>query len=89
MRSYCEVIVSLRNKGPEAYKPDTYGHTIYITRRVNAEGGGGYKIADYQKKTVTTKRDEIAAICDHFGIQMDNPVNVSIDTSRTCVGLPN
>lgn len=68
--------MSLRNKGPEAYKADTYGHTIFITRRVNAEGGGGYKIADYQKKTVTTKRDEIAAICDHFGIQMDNPVNV-------------
>jgi chromosome segregation ATPase len=76
--SSAEVTITLRNKGPDAYKPDVYGKAIYVTRRINAEGGGGYKLADWNKKTVSTQRAELASLCDHFQIQVDNPVNVRI-----------
>jgi hypothetical protein len=28
------------------------------------------------KTTVSTKREELSAICDHMNIQVDNPLNV-------------
>lgn len=74
--SSCEVTLALRNKGDEAYKSGIYGKTIFITRRTSADGGGGYKIANWEKKTIFTTRSELSAICDHFQIQVDNPVNV-------------
>lgn len=75
--SFAEVTLALRNKGEDAFKADQYGKMIYITRRIQAAGGSSYKIANFEKKVVTTQRSEVAAICDHFMIQMENPVNVS------------
>lgn len=77
-----EVIVSLRNKGAEAYKPEIYGNKIYITRRITSEGSSNYKIAGSDRKTISTKRNELAAICDYFQIQVDNPVNVGTSTRQ-------
>ena len=71
------VTLALRNKGQEAFKPDVYGKMIYITRTITRpEGKSSYKIANYLKKKVSTTRDELSAICDHFNIQVENPVNV-------------
>ena len=81
------VTLALRNKGQEAFKPDVYGKMIYITRTITRpEGKSSYKIANYLKKKVSTTRDELSAICDHFNIQVENPVNVgSPSLSRCCI----
>ncbi|GJE88371.1 hypothetical protein PsYK624_044540 [Phanerochaete sordida] len=75
-QSASEVTVMLKNQGEDAYKHDVYGDTIVITRRFTKEGSSSYKIKSKDGKVVSTKRDELSAICDHMNIQVDNPMNI-------------
>ncbi|GBE83226.1 Structural maintenance of chromosomes protein [Sparassis crispa] len=75
-QSVAEVTVCLKNQGEEAYKPKDYGKTIVITRRFTREGSSSYKIKSKEGKVVSTKREELSAICDHMNIQVDNPMNI-------------
>lgn len=47
-----------------------------ITRRFTKEGSSSYKIKSKDGKTISTKKDELSAICDHMNIQVDNPLNI-------------
>ncbi|KAF8527504.1 P-loop containing nucleoside triphosphate hydrolase protein [Hysterangium stoloniferum] len=71
-----EVSITLKNQGEESFKPDIYGKSIIVTRRFSKEGSSSYKIKNADGKTISTKRDELSAICDHMNIQVDNPMNV-------------
>ncbi|KAJ6585226.1 P-loop containing nucleoside triphosphate hydrolase protein [Mycena capillaripes] len=71
-----EVTISLKNQGEEAYKPKEYGKSIVITRRFTKEGNSSWKIKSKDGRVISTKKDELAAICDHMNIQVDNPMNV-------------
>ena len=51
--SSSDVIIKLRNRGPEAYRSQEYGESIIVERRITAEGGGGYKIKSAAGKLVT------------------------------------
>ena len=66
----------LKNQGDEAYKPQEYGKSIVITRRFTKDGNSSYKIKSKDGRVISTKKDELSAICDHMGIQVDNPLNV-------------
>lgn len=68
--------ITIKNQGEEAYKPKEYGKSILITRRFSKEGSSTWKIQSKDGKTISTKKDELAAICDHMNIQVDNPMNV-------------
>lgn len=68
--------ISLKNQGEEAYKPKEYGKSIVITRKFTREGSSTWKIQSKDGRTISTKRDELSAICDHMNIQVDNPMNV-------------
>lgn len=82
-----EVRVHLRNCGADAFRPDVYGDTITIERRLNADGGGSWKIRGTHGRVVSTKREELDAICDHANIQVDNPMNIlSQDAARQFLG---
>lgn len=76
--------MKITNKGPDAYKPDVYGEHIIIERRISKDGASGYKIKSSSTgKTISTKREELAAICDHMSIQVDNPLTIlSQDSAR-------
>ncbi|KAK0450388.1 uncharacterized protein EV420DRAFT_1706032 [Desarmillaria tabescens] len=69
-QSVAEVIIHLKNQGEETYKPHEYGKTIVI------DGSSSWKIQNKEGKVISTKRDELSAICDHMNIQVDNPMNV-------------
>ncbi|KAH7914281.1 P-loop containing nucleoside triphosphate hydrolase protein [Hygrophoropsis aurantiaca] len=71
-----EVTISLKNQGEEAYKPKEYGKSIVITRKFTKEGSSSWKIKSKDGRVISTKKDELAAICDHMNIQVDNPMNV-------------
>jgi chromosome segregation ATPase len=71
-----EVTITIKNQGEEAYKPKEYGKSIIITRRFTKEGSSSWKIKSKDGKVISTKKDELAAICDHMNIQVDNPMNV-------------
>ncbi|KAK0503863.1 P-loop containing nucleoside triphosphate hydrolase protein [Armillaria luteobubalina] len=71
-----EVTIQIKNQGEEAYKPKEYGRSIVITRKFTKEGNSSWKIKSKDGKVISTKKEELAAICDHMNIQVDNPMNV-------------
>jgi structural maintenance of chromosomes protein 6 len=71
-----EVTISIKNQGEEAYKPNEYGKSIFITRKFSKEGSSSWKIMSKDGRIISNKRDEVSAICDHMNIQVDNPMNV-------------
>ncbi|TFK52189.1 P-loop containing nucleoside triphosphate hydrolase protein [Heliocybe sulcata] len=89
-QSVSEVSISLKNQGEEAYKPESYGKSIVVTRRFTKEGSSSYKIKSKDGRVVSTKREELAAICDHMNIQVDNPMNVlTQDSARQFLSAAN
>ena len=67
------VQLKLRNEGADAFKPDQYGHTITIERRINKSGSAGYKFMDKNGKVVSTKCDELRGLQSYINAHMDNP----------------
>ncbi|GBE84843.1 Structural maintenance of chromosomes protein [Sparassis crispa] len=86
-QSVAEVTVCLKNQGEEAYRPKDYGKTIVITRRFTRQGSSSYKIKSNEGKVISTKREELSAICDHMNTQVDNPMNIlNQDAARQFLG---
>lgn len=78
-----EVSVRIQNKGQDAFKPKAYGDSIVITRRLTADGASQYKLKAANGALVSTKRQELTRILDHYNIQIDNPVMIlNQETSR-------
>lgn len=71
-----QVTVQLKNKGEDAYKPREYGDSIVIQRKFTKEGNTIWKIMSKAGKVISSKKEEVSAICDHMNIQVDNPMNV-------------
>ncbi|KAG9315735.1 P-loop containing nucleoside triphosphate hydrolase protein [Chiua virens] len=71
-----EVTIVLKNQGEEAFKPKEYGKSIVIRRTFTRDGSSSWKIMSKDGTVISNKRDELAAICDHMNIQVDNPMNV-------------
>ncbi|TRM64138.1 hypothetical protein BD626DRAFT_401409 [Schizophyllum amplum] len=89
-QSVAEVSIMLKNQGDEAYKPREYGKSIVITRRFTKDGNSSWKIKSKDGRVVSTKKDELSAICDHMGIQVDNPLNVlTQDSARQFLSAAN
>lgn len=85
-----EVVLWIKNRGPEAFKHDVYGDRIIVERRINADGGGHWKMKNAQGKMISSKRDELNAFCDHTNIQVDNPMNVlTQDSARQFLSSSN
>ena len=83
-----EVSITLKNGGHEPYRSNTYGDSITITRRLQ-ENGGTYKIKNGDGKIVSSVKTELDAITDHFGIDVDNPMNILTQgkTLRSSFGI--
>ncbi|KAI8148037.1 P-loop containing nucleoside triphosphate hydrolase protein [Fennellomyces sp. T-0311] len=77
------ITIHITNRGPDAFRHDVYGDTIIVDRKLLLDGTGQYKIKNSSKKVISTKREELTAICDHLSIQVDNPLTVlSQDNAR-------
>uniref|UniRef100_A0AAR2JEX8 Structural maintenance of chromosomes protein 6 n=1 Tax=Pygocentrus nattereri TaxID=42514 RepID=A0AAR2JEX8_PYGNA len=74
--SSAEISITLRNRGQDAYKPDVFGQSITIDLRISSEGLRTYKLKSKTGLLVSSKKEELVAILDHFNIQVDNPVSV-------------
>jgi structural maintenance of chromosomes protein 6 len=75
------------NGGDEGYKPELFGDVIIIERRFSKDGSSGYKIKAKNGSVVSTKREELQEILDHFNLQVDNPLTVlTQDTARQFLG---
>lgn len=86
LRSKAEVTIVLKNQGEEAYKPKEYGKSIVIRRSFTRDGSSSWKIMSKDGTLISSKRDELAAICDHMNIQVDNPMNVLTQGITLAIG---
>ncbi|XP_030643222.1 structural maintenance of chromosomes protein 6 [Chanos chanos] len=74
--SSADVSITLRNRGQDAFKPEVYGQAITIELRISSEGLRTYKLKSKTGQLVSTKKEELVSILDHFNIQVDNPVSI-------------
>ncbi|KAJ3246961.1 Structural maintenance of chromosomes protein 6 [Chytriomyces hyalinus] len=82
-KNVASVSISIHNRGPEAFKPEVYGQTITIERKILRDGSGSYKIMDANGETKANKKEELTAILDHMSISIDNPLSIlTQDKSR-------
>lgn len=70
--------ITLYNEGDDAYEPKRYGDLIAVERIIKRSNGAStYKISNATtKKTISTKKSDLALITDHFDIQVDNPIAI-------------
>ncbi|NXA78790.1 SMC6 protein, partial [Thryothorus ludovicianus] len=71
-----EISITLRNQGRDAFKPELYGASITVNQRINRDGSRTCKLKSKSGAIVSSKKEELIGILDHFNIQVDNPVSV-------------
>uniref|UniRef100_A0A673JTM7 Structural maintenance of chromosomes protein 6 n=1 Tax=Sinocyclocheilus rhinocerous TaxID=307959 RepID=A0A673JTM7_9TELE len=74
--SSADVSITLRNRGRDAYKPEVFGQSIIVDLRISSEGMRTYKLRSKTGRLVSSKKEELISILDHFNIQVDNPVSI-------------
>uniref|UniRef100_U3EQP1 Structural maintenance of chromosomes protein 6 n=2 Tax=Micrurus TaxID=8634 RepID=U3EQP1_MICFL len=75
-QSSADVSITLRNRGEDAFKPEQYGDCITINQHITSEGHRSYKLKSNTGVLISSKKEELTAILDHFNIQVDNPISV-------------
>ena len=84
------ITVKIKNQGDGAYMPDEYGKAIIVERSFSKNGTGSFKIKSEKGRIISTKKADLEEICDHFALQMDNPMNVlSQDMARQFISGSN
>ncbi|NWV57009.1 SMC6 protein, partial [Daphoenositta chrysoptera] len=71
-----DISITLRNQGRDAFKPELYGTSITVNQRINQDGSRTYKMKSKSGNLISSKKEELMGILDHFNIQVDNPVSV-------------
>lgn len=80
--SYAIVEVEIKNEGDEPFKPDIYGDSIIIERRIT-QTTGSTVMKDHRGRKVAGRKDELRELVEHFNIDVENPcVIMSQDKSR-------
>ncbi|CAK9135142.1 unnamed protein product [Ilex paraguariensis] len=80
--SYALVHVEMKNHGDDAFKPETYGDTIVIERRITSSTSSTI-LKNHQGKKIAHRRDDLIELVEHFNIDVENPcVIMSQDKSR-------
>ncbi|NXY84808.1 SMC6 protein, partial [Alcedo cyanopectus] len=71
-----DISITLRNRGRDAFKPEVYGSSIIVNQHINLDGGRSYRLKSKSGTVISSKKEELLGILDHFNIQVDNPVSV-------------
>ncbi|GAB5570038.1 structural maintenance of chromosomes protein 6 isoform X2 [Prionailurus iriomotensis] len=75
-KSSADISITLRNRGDDAYRANVYGNSIVVQQHISMDGSRSYKLKSETGTVVSTRKEELIAILDHFNIQVDNPVSV-------------
>ncbi|KAK7851694.1 structural maintenance of chromosomes protein 6a [Quercus suber] len=63
--SYAVVSVEIKNEGEDAFKPEIYGDTIILERRIT-ESTSTTVLKDHQGRKVASRKDDLREIVEHF-----------------------
>ena len=70
------VRIKLFNGGSNSFRAEDYGEHIAIERVFSRGGANSYHLCSATGRRIADKREELDAICEHFDIQVDNPLTV-------------
>ncbi|KAK4770308.1 hypothetical protein SAY87_030840 [Trapa incisa] len=74
--------LEIKNQGEDAFKPEIYGDTIIIERRIT-ESSSTTLLKDCYGKKVASRKEELRELAEHFNIDVENPcVIMTQDKSR-------
>uniref|UniRef100_A0A674GVX1 Structural maintenance of chromosomes protein 6 n=1 Tax=Taeniopygia guttata TaxID=59729 RepID=A0A674GVX1_TAEGU len=71
-----DISITLRNQGRDAFKPELYGTSITVNQHINQDGSRTCKLKSKSGTIISSKKEELIGMLDHFNIQVDNPVSV-------------
>ncbi|NXL61547.1 SMC6 protein, partial [Chordeiles acutipennis] len=71
-----DITITLRNQGRDAFKPEAYGDSIIVNQHINLDGSRSYRLKSKSGTLISSKKEELVGILDHFNIQVDNPVSI-------------
>ncbi|NXQ63007.1 SMC6 protein, partial [Anthoscopus minutus] len=71
-----DISITLRNQGRDAFKPELYGTSITVNQHINQDGSRTCKLRSKSGTIISSKKEELIGLLDHFNIQVDNPVSV-------------
>uniref|UniRef100_G1NMM1 Structural maintenance of chromosomes protein 6 n=1 Tax=Meleagris gallopavo TaxID=9103 RepID=G1NMM1_MELGA len=74
--SSADISVTLQNQGRDAFKPELYGDSIIVNTHINLEGSRTYRLKSKSGTVISSKKEELLGMLDHFNIQVENPVSV-------------
>ena len=84
--SYAMIALTLHNgHGADAFRPDEFGDTITVVRRIAASGASTFKLMAGRRDgaKVSSDRKDLESMLDHFNIDVNNPMVVMTqDSSR-------
>ncbi|KAK9034660.1 hypothetical protein V6N11_050817 [Hibiscus sabdariffa] len=80
--SYATVQVDVKNEGADSFKPEIFGDTIIIERRIT-DSTSSTVLKDRQGRKVASRKEDLRELVEHFNIDVENPcVIMSQDKSR-------
>ncbi|KAF9524403.1 P-loop containing nucleoside triphosphate hydrolase protein [Crepidotus variabilis] len=83
-QSKAETVITLKNAGEFAFRPEQYGDKIIVVRTITKNGSSNYKLKSAQGRVVSTKKAELDLICETFQLQVENPISVlTQDAAKT------
>ncbi|XP_048603171.1 structural maintenance of chromosomes protein 6A-like isoform X2 [Brassica napus] len=76
------VHVEMNNEGDDAFKPNVYGDTLVIERRIS-HSTSSTVLKDSQGRKISNRKEELRELVEHYNIDVENPcVIMSQDKSR-------
>lgn len=82
-QEHANLIVKIKNQGPDAYKPHEFGESIIVERHFTKSGSSGFKLKSVTGKVMSTKKGDVDDVVEYYCLQVDNPLNVlSQDNAR-------
>ncbi|KAI1773714.1 P-loop containing nucleoside triphosphate hydrolase protein [Hypoxylon cercidicola] len=82
-QEHANLIVKIKNQGPDAYKPHEFGESIIIERHFTKSGSSGFKLKSVTGRVISSKKGDVDDVVEYYCLQVDNPLNVlSQDNAR-------
>ncbi|KAL0823166.1 hypothetical protein Bca101_046843 [Brassica carinata] len=76
------VHVEMNNEGDDAFKPNVYGDTLVIERKISLSTSSTV-LKDSQGRKISNRKEELRELVEHYNIDVENPcVIMSQDKSR-------
>ncbi|KAK4124198.1 P-loop containing nucleoside triphosphate hydrolase protein [Parathielavia appendiculata] len=77
------LIVKIKNRGQDAYKPDIYGESVIVERHFSKTGSSGFRVKTALGQVHSVKKQEVDDLVEYYALQVDNPLNIlSQDNAR-------